>query len=132
VGTTPDSDPEFDPHTPNSPNASPPPVPPHQYSSQPLRRSDFVALRVLTGFFGYLLVTLVWFVAGAKREVPLAKTVAVWSAVTAGLLGVALYLNRRHGCAGYGYGILLSLLVGSVVIGGVVLLVAGLCAGLRH
>jgi hypothetical protein len=119
-----------DPQDADSDPASPPPVPRHQYTSQPLRQSDFVGLRVLAGFFGYLLLTLIWFLTAAKREVPLAKTFGRWGMVTAGLLGVALYLNRRQGRAGYGYGILLALVLATLLIGGILLLARGLCSGL--
>jgi hypothetical protein len=127
VRSTPDSDPESGA---DSANAPPRPAPPHRYTSQPLRRSDLVGLRVLAGFFGYLLLTLVWFATGAKREVPLVKAAGRWGMATAGLLGVALYLNRRHGRAGYGYGILLALVLATLLVGGIVLLVRGLCSGL--
>ena len=60
--------------------------------------------------------------AGSRLNPP--TVVFGWVLMTAALLGLALYLRKRYGRAGYGYGILLVLLMAV----GLVLLIIGICS----
>ena len=112
--------------------AVPPPLPrtvlPLEYGPPPSGRRGPMAARVALGFFAYVALSVGWAYVGLGSNVPPRSVAAVWAVMTLGLLGLALYVRIRHGRAGYGYGILLALLAGGLLIAGLVLLIIGLCA----
>ena len=80
----------------------------------------------MAGFLGYIGLSVAW-VWSAYRfwnppNPPDTAVAGSWLVMTVVLLGLALYL-RRHGRPGYGYGILLVLLL----VVGVILLILGIC-----
>jgi hypothetical protein len=87
-----------------------------------------MAARMAAGFLGYIVLSFGWAFVGLRSRVPPATVGMVWVMMTAGLLGLSLYLRVRHGRAGYGYGILLALLAAALLIAGLILLIIGLCA----
>jgi hypothetical protein len=107
-------------------NQPPEPIPalPLEYGSynRPPSRLAFFG-RIVAGFFGYIVLSVVWFRFAAASRLGPVVLLAGWAAMTAALLGFAYYLRRRHGRAGYGYGILLVFLV----VAGVILLIIGIC-----
>ena len=113
----------------------PPPVPrpvlPLGYSppSKPPGRS--MRARRAIGFGIYLALLVAWVRAGVVLGARPATIAGGWAVMTVILLGVALYLRVRHGKAGYGYGILSALASIVLVVGGLVLLIIGLCRGMR-
>ena len=120
------------PATPPPLPAVPPPLPrsvlPLEYGPSPSGRRGPMAARVALGFFAYVALSVGWAYVGLGSHAPPRAVAAVWAVMTLGLLGLALYLRIRHGRAGYGYGILLALLAGGLLIAGLVLLIIGLCA----
>jgi hypothetical protein len=110
----------------------PPPLPreprrvlPLEYGShdRPPSRLAFAG-RIAVGFVGYIVLNIAWArVASAGRVGP-AGVIFGWVLMTATLLGGALYVRKRYGRAGYGYGILLVLLMAV----GLVLLIIGICS----
>ena len=106
----------------------PPPEPrtvlPLEYDSnaRPPSTLAFVG-RIAAGFVGYIVLTIVWLRIAAGSRLSGPTVIFGWVLMTTALLGLALYLRKRYGRAGYGYGILLVLLMAV----GLVLLIIGLC-----
>src|SRR5687768_15376584 len=112
------------------PAAVPPPEPrpvlPLEYKAyeipQPRSRLAFAG-RIVAGFVGYIVLSVGWVRFAVAQRLSPGTSVFGWVLMTAGLLGLALYLRTRHGRAGYGYGILLVFLIPL----GLVLLLMGVC-----
>lgn len=116
--------------------APPPPPPPIPRPVQPLAygrdevrapRTPFF-VRMMIGFFGFVLATVLWFWLGSMVFRDAGTLWAGWVFMTAALLGLALYLRLRFRFSGAGYGIAGALLFAGVLILGLVILVIGYCA----
>ena len=103
----------------------PRPVLPLEYGSydRPPSRLAFAG-RIVAGFVGYIVLNIVWIRVAAGSRLNPPTIVFGWVLMTAALLGLAFYLRKRYGRAGYGFGILLVLLMAV----GLVLLIIGICS----
>ena len=111
--------------SPPPPSPEPRQVLPLEYGSydRPPSRLAFAG-RIVAGFVGYIVLNIAWIRVAAGSRLNAPTIVFGWILMTAGLLGLALYFRKRYGRAGYGYGILLVLLMAV----GLVLLIIGICS----
>jgi hypothetical protein len=104
----------------------PVPVLPLEYGLEATSRAGSWAAffaRMVAGFIGFILVSVGWIRFGVAMRIHPGMILAGWVVMTATLLWLAVFVRKRYGRAGYGYGILLVF----VAIGGVVLLIIGMC-----
>ena len=106
---------------------------PLSYATPTPHRGLPFSVRWSIGCFGYIFLTIMWFVGAAWLQAPTSaaglppwSALAGWGLMTIGLLGIALWLRVRFG-SGYGYGILSALLSGVLLIGGLILLIIATC-----
>ena len=98
-----------------------------QYGTEQPRPPGTFTLRMMLGFFGYLLVSAAWAWLAMRLRLRGEIMWGVWTVTTGGLLALALYLRVRYGFSGFGYGILTALLVGMLLVVGLVILLMGMC-----
>jgi hypothetical protein len=79
--------------------------------------------RIVAGFIGYIVLSLAWARGAVALRLDGGVVFLGWLILTVGLLWLAMYVRTRYGRPGYGYGILLVF----VAIGGIILLIIGLC-----
>ena len=91
--------------------------------------------RLAIGCFGYVLLSILWFVGfsyiGTQyvRAHGLSPATGLygWGLMTLGLLGITLWLRMKFGYKGYGYGILSVLGAVALLILGLFLLLLAMC-----
>ena len=114
-----------------APPPLPPPLPraalPLRYGTEPPAAPGNFVLRMMLGFFGYLLVSAGWAALAVRLRLRGELLWGVWVLMTGGLLGLALYLRIRFRFSGFGYGILTALLIGVLLVVGLVVLLIGMC-----
>ena len=116
----------FDRDRPSNPPQAQQPIPalPLEYGAYDRAPSKLAFFgRIAAGFFGYIVLTVLWFRFAMAARLGSFVHIIGWAAMTAGLLGLAWYLRTKYRRAGYGYGILLVFLMAA----GVALLIVGLC-----
>jgi hypothetical protein len=102
-------------------------VVPLRYGAEPPAPPGTFMLRMMLGFFGYLLVSAGWAALAVRLRLKAEVLWAVWLLMTGGLLGLALYLRVRFRFSGFGYGILSALVLGMLLVVGLVVLLIGVC-----
>lgn len=94
--------------------------------------------RMAIGCFGYVLLSVLWFVSlpyflpqfekhWTINGLPWWAGVAGWGVMTAGLLVISLWLRLKFGYKGYGYGILSILGAAGLLLPGLYLLLLAIC-----
>ena len=118
------------PEQPQRPTTPPPPPRPvlpldygHHAPSQAGSWAAFFA-RIVAGFIGFIVLSLAWVRFGTSMRLSGNTVFLGWLAMTGALLALAVFVRNRYGRAGYGYGILLVF----VAIGGIILLIIGICS----
>ena len=100
---------------------------PLRYGTEDARPPGNFLLRMMLGFFGYLGVSAAWAYLAIRLRLGGEVLWGVWVLMTAGLLGLALYLRIRFRFSGFGYGILTALLIGMLLVVALVVQLIGMC-----